>query len=95
MSGVEIQVQESRLQGLARSLDGVYTKLSGIKTELENLHAGIKASWSDPAVEEFNGKFEEGMDRVWDLLVAVDGIEAFFSEAAEAYMAADREVASL
>ena len=43
MSGVEIQVQESRLQGLASSLDGVYTKLSGIKTEFDHVGKSFKA----------------------------------------------------
>ncbi len=46
-------------------------------------------------MEDFTGKFNEGMERIWDILVAVDNIEGFFFEAASGYVAADREVEAL
>ena len=95
MSGVDINVKEERLSGLADELSGVYNRLSGIKAQLELRHSGIRANWSDQAVEDFTVKYDEGMERIWDLLVAVDNIETFFSEAAVGYVAADREVESL
>ena len=95
MSSVDIDVKEDRLSGLSGELRSVYTKLSLVKEKLESLHTGIRANWSDEAVEEFTEKFNEGMERIWDLLVAVDNIEVFFSDAATGYVAADREVESL
>lgn len=95
MSGVDIDVKEDRLTGLSGQLDGVYTRLSTVKTELETLHTGIRANWSDQAVDDFTEKFNEGMERIWDLLVAVDNIGTFFDEAATGYVAADHEVESL
>ena len=94
-AGVEINVNESRLSGLSGELGGVYAKLSSVKNELERLHAGIRTNWSDIAVEEFTEKYEVGIERIWDLLVAIDSIEAFFQEAAEEYTAADNQVMSL
>lgn len=95
MSNVVIDVNEKKLEGLANELNGVYNKLSGIKNSLESLHAGMRENWSDTAVDEFTSKFSEGMERVWDLLIAVDSMECFFTEAATGYMMADREVESL
>lgn len=95
MSGVDINVKEERLSELADELDSVYTNLSKIKDELEKIHTGIRANWSDQAVDAFTEKFNEEMERIWDLLVAIDNIEGFFSDAAAGYVAADREVESL
>lgn len=92
---VEIHVNERRLSGLASELDGVYNKLSGIKDELERLKVGINQNWNDPAVEDFNTKYEKGMDSIWDLLVAIDNISLFFQDAANEYSAADKQVESL
>ena len=94
-AGVEIDVDEKRLTGLSSELSGVYRQLSNIKNELEHLHTGIRANWSDAAVEEFTQKYDEGMEGIWDLLVAVDSIEGFFQDAAEGYISADNQVMSL
>ena len=94
-AGVEIDVDEKKLSSLSTELNGVYKKLSDIKNELEHLLTGIKANWSDVAVEEFSEKFDEGMERIWDLLVAVDSIEGFLQDAADGYSAADKQVMSL
>ena len=95
MSGVTIDVKENKLEKLASDLSTVYTEISRIKNSLEEYHAGIRANWVDPAVEEFTAKFDEGMERIWDLLVAVDSIEGLFTGAANGYVAADHEVESL
>lgn len=93
--GVEIYVDEIRLEGLANDLDGIYNRLSTLKSNLESLHSGIKASWNDTAVAEFSEKYEEAMEKIWELLVAVDAMGAFAAEAAAGYAAADREVEAL
>ena len=93
--GVEIYVDEIRLEGFANDLDGIYDRLSVVKSNLEYLHSGIKASWNDTAVAEFSEKYEEAMEKIWDLLVAVDAMGAFAAEASAGYTAADREVESL
>ena len=91
----EINVNEKWLSGLASELDGVYNRLSIIKNELEHLKVAINQNWSDPAVEDFNSKYEKGMDSIWDLLVAIDNISSFFQDAADGYSTADKQVMSL
>ena len=90
-----IHVKPAQLKNMAGDLDAIYTRLSRVRDELESLHDGIRANWQDPAVDEFTAKFDMYMERIWDLLVAVDSMEAFFSQAAESYIAADRKIGSL
>ena len=92
---MEIEVREMRLKQLAEELEQVYSKLSSLKEDLEAQHVSIRRNWEDAAVEEFTAKYDKGMESIWDLLVMVDNTESLFEEAAAAYTAADREVASL
>ncbi len=92
---VEIDVNEKRLSALASELDRVYSRLSSVKNELEHLKVAMNQNWSDQAVEDFNQKYEKGIDSIWDLLVAIDNISNFFQDAADDYVKADNKVKSL
>lgn len=90
-----IHVKPAQLKNIAGDLGSIYSKLSDTRNQLERLHAGVRANWSDPAVDDFTAKYNVFMDRIWDLLVAVDSMESFLTEAADSYMAADRKIQSL
>lgn len=95
MSGIDIEVKENKLSGLASDLDSVYTKLSRIRSNLESSLSGIRANWKDSAVEEYSVKFEDANEQMWNLIVAVDSMECFLREAAQEYKAVDNQIMSL
>lgn len=93
--GMAIRVEERKLDDIAQALGDAYTKLSSIHTALEDDHAAIKAAWEDDAAFDFSTKFDNGMERLWDLMIAVDNMEQFLITAREMYAAAENKVLSL
>lgn len=92
---VQIDVNDRRLTDLATEMDGVYDRLRKVRAELEQLNASVNRNWSDEAVDDFNAKYDKGMDSIWDLQVAVDNLSGFFREAASEYKSADNKVKNL
>ena len=93
--GLELEVNISALSNISGELNGAYNRLSKIKDELESIHTGLENCWEDAAMDDFSCKYDEGMERIWDLLVAIDSIDSFVIAAKDGYTATDRLIESL
>ena len=95
MEDIKIYVKEKNLRKLSDDLDGVYSKLSDVRDALERMHIDIERIWNDESAAIFLTKFDNGLERIWDLLIAIDSMDDLFIAAVEGYTAADRRVMSL
>lgn len=92
---VDIRVDEKKLGSMAQSMEECYRQLSKIRTELEDAHSAMRNVWEDEAALDFSAKFDIGMEKLWDLMVAVENMGGFLKTAEEMYAAAEKQVLSL
>ena len=86
-----INVDLGAVKDCASQLAAAYSQMNGIRSRLTELNLQLKRSWNDDAMVDFTARYNQGMDYMLDMLIAIDGMESFLNEAADFYKETDEK----
>lgn len=83
---------------LYRDADTVQSCIQNMKTELENIKqskADLDKMWDGPSVQVFKSRLQSQLDKLDEILRALESIHTYETGAVEKYQSCEEKIASL